>query len=229
MCTFIAIASRDLDSVKSMLTGYTIYPAENASLRRLLPENYAWSWLTDGHCACSLHIEPYDVDAEIAKIRSKYSKPKFRKRGWNERRIEDKIAGLKKTRVTDTGGLASGLLDSFFEVVRAKADLHFVINFFSGDQNKETVSVFKDVTDRPNGTTHVRLNGATCRVDFHASEGVIISPFWVLFQGVVFAPHPRLGACGNFCHQAPAGKRHDVADQGWMRPAVCWGTPHPIR
>lgn len=162
MCTFIAIATRDPHRAMPHFCSYTIFAASSDSLRRALTDDYSWFWLTDGHCACSLHIEPFDVDVEIAKIKSKYSKPKFRKRGWNDRRIADKIAGLRKTRATNRGGMASGLFDSLLQASIADPSMRFVINFYSGNQDTEVVEIFTEEkigsTSDLEGAAQIRRN-----------------------------------------------------------------------
>jgi len=78
--------------------------------------------------------------------------------------------------------VVTGKADSFIWLEGASPTCVMANNWgTTGDV--ERACAYRDVTVHPNGATHVRLNGATETDDSRLQTGVIISLFWVPFQG----------------------------------------------
>jgi hypothetical protein len=139
MCRFIALAVKEKQPVYEALSGYFLSDNTNTTLVNAVPGGYTWLWITDGHCSCGFYTPILDIDKEITKIRKKYSKPKYRKKGWNEKRINEKIEGIKKK------CRSSGLSEPLYKALRNYLITHrkcfFFIGWISGDPNEEPFSI----------------------------------------------------------------------------------------
>jgi hypothetical protein len=102
MCYFITVSIHpDYDAIlqERLKAEYSIVKTANPSLLKMLPENFKAYVVITGMCSCNLYSKPQDPEIEAEKIRKKYRKPKFRKEGWSEAKIEraisDSIASLE--------------------------------------------------------------------------------------------------------------------------------------
>ncbi len=139
MCRFIALAVKEKQFVYESFAGYCVSKNTNATLVNAVPEGYTWLWITDGHCSCGLYTPIPDIDKEITKIRKKYSKPKYKKKGWNDKRINEKIEGIKmKCR---SGGLSEPLYKDLRNYVITHRKCFFFIGWISGNPNEEPFSI----------------------------------------------------------------------------------------
>lgn len=141
MCRFLALAVKNGDSARSALAEFYVYPNSNKSLLKTVPGNYTWLWVTDGHCSCGLFDYPFDLEAEIEKIRTKYTKPKYKKQGWTERRIEEKIKSLRKKEKSRPGGLDGKLYAVLKEYVGSAGECFLYLGWASGAPDDEAFSV----------------------------------------------------------------------------------------
>lgn len=141
MCYFFLAATQDLSKCKKHFSGYYILPAKNNSLNSFLPAGFQSFWITSGMCACDLYSQPYDPDTEIEKIRKKYSKPKYKKRGWTTEEINQKIEAIIKKKAKINGGLSEALFQDISSFAQKNGVFFLYIKWFQGDIETENISI----------------------------------------------------------------------------------------
>lgn len=134
------MAVEDKSKAKILFSGYTIWDCENKYFISKIKPHFETVWVTDGHCSCSLFSEPYDPSLEATKLRKKFSKPKYRKKGWSEARVEREIDRILKTSKKE-GGLSSPLFDCIQTYTKEVGICQMHIGWYSGDQNKEGITI----------------------------------------------------------------------------------------
>lgn len=140
MCRFISIAVEDKEAAKRIFVGYSIEKNENIWFKREVPENFDTLWVTDTHCSCAFYSEPYDPDLEAEKIKKKFCKPKYKKRGWTEERIHREVAQILN-RPKIRGGLSESLFHCLRLFTKESGHCYFHIGWYTGDQTKQRLTI----------------------------------------------------------------------------------------
>lgn len=143
MCRFISIAVEDAEEAKKIFAGYSVWDNENKSFKPEIPSQYHLFWVTDGHCSCGFYSDPYDPEYESRKLRKKYSKQKYKKKGWSQERIEREIEHIM-SKPKEKGGLSPLLFSCIEAYIKSKGSCYFHIGRYSGDQTKQG----PNITDR---------------------------------------------------------------------------------
>ena len=134
------MAVEDKSKAKLIFAGYDIWGCENKSFISKVNSNFDTLWVTEGQCLCSLFSEPYDPLLAAEKLRKKFSKPKYRKKGWSEARIEREIERIQKTSKKE-GGLSSLLFNNIQTYTKEVGICQMHVGWYSGDQNKEGIII----------------------------------------------------------------------------------------
>lgn len=135
------MAIKDNAEAKKIFSGYVIYACENKSFRSVMLPEFNSVWVTDGHCSCNFYSEPYDPILAIEKLRKIFSKPKYRKKGWTNDRIEKEIKKILKTTHKNDGGLSEPLFNCLQTYTREVGLCQIHIGWYSGDQNNEGLRI----------------------------------------------------------------------------------------
>jgi hypothetical protein len=162
MCRFISIAVEDTEVAKSIFAGYNVWDNENKSFKSEIPPQYHPLWVTDGHCSCGFYSEPYDPEYESQKLRKKFSKPKYKKKGWSQERIEREIEHIMRKQ-KEKGGLSSLLFSCIEAYTKNAGSCYFHIGWYSGDQTKQGLNIAdrKKVTLSSGSITESEVNENT--------------------------------------------------------------------
>jgi hypothetical protein len=142
MCRFISIAVEDAYEAKRFLVGYEIWENENKSFKSAVPPHFGTLWVTDGNCSCGLYSDPYDPKNEADKLRKRFSKQKYKKRGWTEERIEQEIKQILR-RPKDEGGLSSQLFSCIQNYTKIAGSCYFHVGWYSGDQTMQGLNILE--------------------------------------------------------------------------------------
>ncbi len=142
MCRFISIAVEDTKHAKRIFAGYTVWENENKSFKTEIPLKFSAPWLTDGHCSCDLFSNPYDPENEAQKLRKRFSKPKYKKKGWSQERIEREIENILK-KPKEKGGLSTILFSCIQSYTKEVGSCYFHIGWYSGDQTKQGLNIIE--------------------------------------------------------------------------------------
>ncbi len=142
MCRFISIAVENSKEAISIFAGYEVWENENKSFKFEVPINCHALWVTDGHCSCDLYSEAYDPEVEAQKLRKRFSKPKYKKKGWSQERIEREIKHILN-RPIKKGGLSMPLFSCIQRYTKNTGNCYFHVGWYSGDQTKQGLSIFE--------------------------------------------------------------------------------------
>jgi len=140
MCRFISIAIEDVDEAKRFFAGYTVWENENKSFKSEVPPQYGTLWVTDGHCSCDFYSDPYNPESEAQKLRKRFSKPKYKKKGWSEERIESEVKKIL-SKPKQEGGLSSLLYSCIQNYTKAIGCCYFHVGWYDGDQTKQGLNI----------------------------------------------------------------------------------------
>ena len=144
MCYFITIAvdEKHESLLKQKLrSSFRLAPSNNPSIVSYLePTDRAFT-LTKGMCSCDLYRRPNLAEDQEGKLRRKYSKPKYRKRGWTESRIDRVIADRLTKPVKDFSGLRSDVWLQLCELAKETGRVSLIIHFYSGRTETENVPI----------------------------------------------------------------------------------------
>ena len=140
MCRFISTAVEDEGAAKRIFAGYSLWKNENESFKTEVGSAFKTMWLTDAHCSCAFYTSPYDPEAEAVKFRKKFTKPKYRKRGWTQERIEREEEHILK-RSMEKGGLSESLFHCLQRYATEVGRCYFHIGWYSGDQNRQGLKI----------------------------------------------------------------------------------------
>lgn len=157
MCYFVTVACEadHVPEVRALLrSAFGLLPTGNRSIMHWLPADWTAFHVVSGMCSCDLYSDPVhaeeqgvDVESEIARFRSRHQKPRFRKRGWTdakiERAIEDIRAAGKPVRRARFTGLRTDLAFSLAELTRRARTIALAIHFYSGDLDTEPAAITK--------------------------------------------------------------------------------------
>lgn len=147
MCYFITIAvdEKHESTLKQKLrSSFRLSRSENPSIKaRLKPQDVSFA-MTDGMCACDLFRKPQQLESENReeKLRRKYSKPKYKKLGWTEAKIERAIANiLSKPTNEVSSGLRADLRWQLCDLVADVGRVSILVHFYSGDTETDEVLI----------------------------------------------------------------------------------------
>ena len=140
MCRFISIAVEDPEEAKRIFPGYTVWDNENKSFKSKVPQKYKALWVTDGHCSCDYYSDPYDPENEAQKLKKRFSKPKYKKKGWSEERIEREIKHIL-SKPKEEGGLSSLLFLCIQNYTKTVGSCYFHVGWYNGDQTKQGLDI----------------------------------------------------------------------------------------
>lgn len=105
MCYFVLVGfSPEARSIARGLLRSACHLREttNPSVLGALPAGWHAGYLADEMCGCDMYADPATEDApsardeRLATFRQKHSKPKYRKRGWSDAKIERAIHQMKE-------------------------------------------------------------------------------------------------------------------------------------
>lgn len=144
MCRFISIAVEDVEEAKRIFAGYQVWENENKSFSLEIPLEYHALWVTDGHCSCGFYSEPYNPEQEAQKLRKRFSKPKYKKKGWSQERIEKEIENILR-KPNAKGGLSAPLFASIENYTKHSGSCYFHVGWFSGDQIKQGLNIVERI------------------------------------------------------------------------------------
>lgn len=144
MCYFITVAvDRKHESTlkQKLRSSFILLPNENPSIAGYLHPRDIPFLITNGMCACDLFAKPHLSEKSEEKLRRKYSKPKYRKSGWTEAKIQRAVADSLSKPAKDFSGLRSDLRWSLGDLVSETRRAVIVIHFYSGNVETEEVSI----------------------------------------------------------------------------------------
>ena len=150
------MAFEDKSEAKNIFSGYTILDCKNIVFISEVNPHFDTVWVTDGHCSCSLYSEPYDPVLAAEKLRKKFTKPKYRKKGWSEDRVEREVERILKTSKIE-GGLSSLLFQCIQTYTKTIGMCQMHVGWYSGDQNEEGISIYERL-DFPINTNIEKAN-----------------------------------------------------------------------
>ena len=146
MCYFITIAvdEKHESTLKHKLrSSFRLSRSENLSIKaRLQPQDVSFV-ITDGMCACDLFSQPQVSGGENKeeKLRRKYAKPKYKKLGWTEAKIERAIADSLSKPAGKFSGLRADLRWQLCDLVAEVGRVSIVVHFYSGDTETDDVPI----------------------------------------------------------------------------------------
>jgi len=143
MCRFISIAVEDEPEAKRLFGGYSLWKNENKSFISAVDIKFKTLWVTDGHCSCDLYSYPYDPIAEAEKYRKKFSKSKYRKKGWTSDKVEREVEFILSRKSREKGGLSDSLFFSLQNYVKVIGRCYFHLGWYTGDQNKQGINILE--------------------------------------------------------------------------------------
>ena len=144
MCYFITVAVDERNEstlIQKLRSSFTLTRSENTSIaRRLKPHDVSF-FVTNGMCACDLFAKPHLIENNEEKLRRKYSKPKYKKSGWTEAKIERAVADSRSEPAKDFSGLRGDLRWSLCDLVSETKRATVIVHFYSGDAATEEVQI----------------------------------------------------------------------------------------
>ena len=140
MCRFISIAVEDANEAKKIFAGYTVWDNENKSFKSEVPQQYNTLWVTDGHCSCDFYSDPYDPEKEANKLRRRFSKPKYKKKGWSKERVEREVEQILN-KPKKEGGLSALLFSCIQTYTNNIGSCYFHVGWYNGDQTKQGLNI----------------------------------------------------------------------------------------
>ena len=126
---------------KAIFAGYSLWKNENKSFNFELDSGFEALWVTDAHCSCAFYSEPYDPEAEAEKLRKRFSKSKYRKKGWTQERIEREVEHILNNKSKTEGGLSEPLFLCLQSYVTKIGRCYFHVGWYSGDQTKQGLKI----------------------------------------------------------------------------------------
>jgi hypothetical protein len=149
MCYFITVAvdEKHESTLKQKLrSSFTLTRSENSSIASYLKSHDVPFLVTNGMCACDLFAKPHLIVNREEKLRQKYSKPKYKKLGWSEAKIERAIADSLSAPAKDFSGLREDLRWSLCDLVSETKRAIIVVHFYSGNVETEEVPITEKKT-----------------------------------------------------------------------------------
>jgi hypothetical protein len=146
MCYFITIAvdeKHESTLRQKLRSSYTLSRSDNPSIRGNLKPQDVLFVIASGMCACDLFSRPQMVESENReeRLRRKYSKPKYKKLGWTEARIERVIADSLSKPTNEFSGLRADLRWQLCDLAEDVGRVSIVVHFYSGDTETDEVPI----------------------------------------------------------------------------------------
>lgn len=142
MCYFITVAvdEKYVALMKAKLrSSFNLSSTGNHAIVGSLRTGDAAFVLTDGACACGLYGPPRVPEDKEEKLRRKYARPKYKKRGWSEDKINRAIAdGLRKP-PGELSGLRADLRWQLCDLAAEAGRVSLVVHFYSGGTETEEI------------------------------------------------------------------------------------------
>ena len=135
------MAVEDKGKAKRIFVGYNLWDNENKSFKTEVAAEFDKLWVTDAHCSCAFYSEPYDPEVEVEKLKKRFSKPKYRKKGWTQERIDREVERILRIKSKDEGGLSKPLFHCLQNYVKEIGSCYFHIGWYSGDQTKQGLKI----------------------------------------------------------------------------------------
>ena len=134
------MAVEDVAEARRIFAGYVLSGNENKLFKSEVPAKFETLWVTDGHCSCGFYSKPYDPEVEKEKLIKRFSKPKYRKKGWSPERIEREAETiLKKPKME--GGLSQPLFSWLQSYTSEVGCCYFHMGWYSGDPDKQGLRI----------------------------------------------------------------------------------------
>lgn len=140
MCYFITVAvhrAHEGTLRDRLQADYAISRSNNPYLLDLLPDDFRAYEVINGACSCELYCRPLDPQGTAHKIRTKYRKRKFRKRGWTDDRIEREVAATIASVTRQRSGLSRSLRNALCDIVEATNRLFLLVHWYGSDVDTE--------------------------------------------------------------------------------------------
>jgi hypothetical protein len=144
MCYFLTIGVPEQYSEQAsdkLKRGYVVSKSRNSSLNEYVPDDHSLFYVTTGMCSCDLFQVPKDGVKEIEKIRKKYQKPKYKKRGWSKVKIERAVKDQIKAMKHGSNGLSPALRHELVDIVGLTKSLSIIVHWYSGSVDDESISL----------------------------------------------------------------------------------------
>lgn len=135
------MAVEDDRDAKRVFGGYSLWKNENKSFGSELDPEFHALWVTTGQCSCSLYFYPYDPEEEAEKFRKKFSRLKYRKKGWTHDKVEKEVEHILNNRPKAKGGLSDPLFHCLKNYTSDVGSCYFHLGWYSGDQNKQGLEI----------------------------------------------------------------------------------------
>lgn len=146
MCYFITIAvdeKHESTLQQKLRSSFRLSRSENPYIKaHLKPQDVSFV-MADGMCACDLFRKPQLAESENReeKLRRKYSKPKYKKLGWTEAKIERAIADILSKPTNEFSGLRADLRWQLCDLVADVGRVSILVHFYSGDTETDEVQI----------------------------------------------------------------------------------------
>ena len=145
MCYFITVAVEEEHQStlrQKLRSSFTLFRSENPSIKDNLKPQEVSFVIASGMCACDLfRPRMIENENEEERLRRKYAKPKYKKLGWTEAKIERVIADSLSKPVNDFSGLRADLRWQLCDLVADVRRVSIVVHFYSGDTETEEVPI----------------------------------------------------------------------------------------
>ncbi len=152
MCDFVLVAFPEsaVPAARGVLRStFGMQPANNASFDAQIPDDWTAVVLMEGMCGCDMYCDPDRVERVVPleerarAFREKHAKPRYRKRGWTEERVEQAIAEMEErtARMPDFNGLRIDVRRTLVELARATGAARVLVHTFTGGIETERLTV----------------------------------------------------------------------------------------
>jgi hypothetical protein len=135
------MAVENQKEAKRIFGGCSLWKNENKSFKSEVGTKFNSFWVTGGQCSCALYSYPYDPEAESEKFRKKFSRLKYRKKGWSQDRVEREVEQILNRKSKEKGGLSEFLFHCLQNYTKEVGRNYFHFGWYSGDQNKQGLKI----------------------------------------------------------------------------------------
>ena len=142
MCYFITVAvdEKYVALMKAKLrSSFHLSSTGNHTIVDSLRADEVAFVLTDGMCSCDLYCRPHAIEDNEEKLRRKYAKPKYKKLGWSEDKINRAIADSLRKPPGELTGLRADLRWQLCNLAAEAGRVSLVVHFYSGGTETEEV------------------------------------------------------------------------------------------
>ncbi len=129
--------------------GFGIAPQVNLSLLSHFPEGWSAYTVTSGLCSCGFFEKPGALERQIEKFREKHQKPKYRKQGWTEGKINRAIEDLRNKPRLSPSGLRRDVREFLAHFGATIPGFSFYLHWYRGDTATESLPVLETLVLSP--------------------------------------------------------------------------------